>query len=116
MSKKIAVIFGKMNPTAAEKNSINHMSRTTTIYYVLQRYRNTQISKRFWWAGADHANYISLSTDITNAFNQITQAAISETMTSQFGLGIHALVFKMCHVVTYPAPKLTLLDFADWDG
>ena len=47
---------------------------------------------RFWWAGADHANYISLSTDITNAFNQITQAAISETMTSQFGLGIHASV------------------------
>ena len=45
---------------------------------------------RFWWAGADHANYISLSTDITNAFNQITQAAISETMTSQSGLGIHA--------------------------
>ena len=47
---------------------------------------------RFWWAGADHANYTSLSTDITNAFNQITQATISETMTSQFGLGIHASV------------------------
>ena len=28
--------------------------------------------------------------NITNAFNQITQATISETMTSQFGLGIHA--------------------------
>ena len=47
---------------------------------------------RFWWAGADHANYISLSTDITNAFNQITQETISETMTSHFGLGIHASV------------------------
>ncbi len=45
MSKKIAVIFGKMNPTVAEKDSTNHMSRTTTIIYVLQRYRNTQISK-----------------------------------------------------------------------
>ena len=47
---------------------------------------------RFWWAGADHANYTFLSTDITNAFNQITQAAISETMTSQFGLGVHTSV------------------------
>ncbi len=49
---------------------------------------------RFWWAGADHANYTSLSTDITNAFNQITQETISETMTSQFGLGIHASVIR----------------------
>ena len=46
MSKKIAVIFGKMNPTVAEKDSTNHMSRTTTIFYVLQRYHNTQISKK----------------------------------------------------------------------
>ena len=52
---------------------------------------------RFWWAGADHANYISLSTDITNAFNQITQETISETMTSHFGLGIHASVQVVPH-------------------
>ena len=49
-------------------------------------------NSRLWWTGADHANHTFLSTDITNAFNQITQAAISETMTmtSQSGLGIHA--------------------------
>ena len=47
---------------------------------------------RLWWAGADHANYISLSTDITNSFNQITQAVIPETMTLQFGLGVHTSV------------------------
>ena len=47
-------------------------------------------NSRLWWAGADHANYTFLSTDITNEFNQITQAAISETMTSQSGLEIHA--------------------------
>ena len=47
---------------------------------------------RLWWAGADHANYISLSADITNSFNQITQAVIPETMTLQFGLGVHTSV------------------------
>ena len=35
--------------------------------------------------------------NITNAFNQITQATISETMTSQFGLGIHASVQVVPH-------------------
>ena len=52
---------------------------------------------RLWWAGADHANYTSLSTDTTNAFNQITQETISETMTSHFGLGIHASVQVVPH-------------------
>ena len=47
---------------------------------------------RLWWTGADHTTYTFLSTDITNAFNRITQATIPETMTSQFGLGIHASV------------------------
>ena len=47
---------------------------------------------RLWWAGAGHANYTFLSSDLTNSFNQITQAAIPETVTSQFGLGVHASV------------------------
>ena len=38
---------------------------------------------RLWWAGTDYADYISLSADITNTFNQITQAVIPETMTSK---------------------------------
>ena len=50
---------------------------------------------RLWWTGADHTTYTFLSTDITNAFNQITQAAILETTTSQFGLGFHASVQDM---------------------
>ena len=48
---------------------------------------------RLWWAGgAGCANYTLISSDMTNAFNQITQAAILETVTSQFGLGVHANV------------------------
>ena len=45
-----------------------------------------------WWARAGHANYTILSSDMTNSFNQIAQAAIPETVTSQFGLGVHASV------------------------
>ena len=45
-----------------------------------------------WRTGADHTTNTFLSTDITNAFNRITKAKIPETMTSQFGLGIHASV------------------------
>ena len=39
-----------------------------------------------WWAGAGHANYIFLSSDMTNSFNKIAQAAILEAVTSRFGL------------------------------
>ena len=41
---------------------------------------------------AGYANYTLISSDMTNAFNQITQAAIVDTMTLQFGLGVHASV------------------------
>ena len=41
---------------------------------------------------AGYANYTLISSDMTNAFNQITQAAILETVTLQFGLGVHASV------------------------
>ena len=41
---------------------------------------------------AGYANCTLISSDMTNAFNQITQAAILETVTSQFGLGVHANV------------------------
>ena len=41
---------------------------------------------------AGYANYNLISSDMTNAFNQITQAAILETVTLQFGLGVHASV------------------------
>ena len=63
----------------------------------------------FWWAGAEHANYTSLSTDITNAFNQITQATISETMTSLLHSVLEfMLVFREEPRGHIPPPKLNI--------
>ena len=49
---------------------------------------------RLWWAGAGagHANYTILSSDMTNSFNQIAQAAILKAVTLRFGLRVHASV------------------------
>ena len=45
-----------------------------------------------WWARAGHANYTILSSDMTNSFNQIAQAAILKAVTLRFGLRVHASV------------------------
>ena len=54
-----------------------------------------QDNPRLWWAGAGYANYTFLSSDLTNSFNQITQAAILDSVTSQFGLGVHASALRV---------------------
>ena len=45
-----------------------------------------------WWARAGHANYTILSSDMTNSFNQIAQAAILKAVALRFGLRVHASV------------------------
>ena len=45
-----------------------------------------------WGARAGHANYTILSSDMTNSFNKIAQAAILEAVTSRSGLRVHVSV------------------------